>query len=173
MTRRRRPYGAASLVAGTVQAQFIPLEVLRRSSGGGWGDALRLWNDRRKNLVLPEFEVHDAMVLRALLGWSHLVDTSADEPGNFRYRLFGSNVAAQFRMPNMTGMRIGDAPWKAMRDNVEACYFQATSSLEPIAQHIRGDLGSGIRGAYTRVLLPFNQRKGRASRLLVGIFPTR
>lgn len=167
------PFGGAKAAAQEpfVRSEVLPLEALGRREMV-LGQAITYWGSLRAGDRIPDFGAVDIRQMSMLMGgYAHFIDATSAEPANFFCRLFGSAAAAAFRMPNMTGTRVGQTPWPLMRRNAERSYWMGVNSDAPVVQRVAGYLGDGIQGRYMRLMMPFSERDGRASRLIVGILP--
>jgi hypothetical protein len=65
------------------------------------------WTSCRKDGLLPRRKDIDVLQLKPVLGHTHLVDVSAQDPADYRFRLYGSKVRLD-RFRNYSNTRVGD-----------------------------------------------------------------
>jgi hypothetical protein len=102
-----------------------------------------------------------------LLGYAHVVDVSADDPHDFYFRLYGSNVTFE-SSKNYTGTRVGDHPVEPYREAAAKDYLTVKMSGWPRLQRIRASLDFSRR-SYQRLILPFSGQDGKTDRLLIAV----
>jgi hypothetical protein len=136
------------------------------------GELLALWRTG-----LPYLDLAD-LAMRELKGFLHIVDVTADNPENYRFRLFGSAVSL-FHYGNMAGIPVARIPLRQPKHSQEIVrqYFEAAAADEPTFYKVRlvsdtyapaPDARSQER-TYTRLILPMIN--GAERRLLVLIHP--
>ena len=89
----RRPQPLSSLPAGDPELNLV----------------YEYWNGCRNDGLLPRRKDIDVLQLKPVLGHTHLVDVSAQDPADYRFRLYGSKVRLD-RFRNYSNTRVGDYP---------------------------------------------------------------
>ncbi len=115
-------------------------------------EALRYWNSLRSGRRLPSRDQIDLPMLRSMMGWIHVVDTSAASPGEYFYRLWGSRVRLD-KGKDHTRMALGACPWPLLRDPIMQDYGDAVATGEP-AYHLISHTIDYSRHSIARLLLP-------------------
>lgn len=116
------------------------------------GEALRYWNSLRRGRRLPARREIDLSMLKAMMGWIHVVDTRAPSPGEYYYRLWGSRVGLD-RGTDHTLMPLGACPWPILRDAIMQDYADAVATGEPI-YHLINHTIDYAQHSIARLLLP-------------------
>ena len=129
----------------------------------------RYWDDLRGKRPLPRAQEVDALEMRPALGYLALVDL-IDAGSDFRYRLFGSILAAVSGF-DLTGTLVSAHP--ASRYIVEfafAGYRAVLKRGEPLfTEH--GPPATANTKAWHRLILPLAGEDGAINRFLVGNIP--
>jgi hypothetical protein len=144
----RRPQPLSSLPAGDPELNLV----------------YEYWNGCRNDGLLPRRKDIDVLQLKPVLGHTHLVDVSAQDPADYRFRLYGSKVRLD-RFRNYSNTRVGDYPSIPYRTALIEDYSSVAWSGTPLYQHIVARLQS-IRYSYSRLLLPLAE-DGRKVNMLV------
>ena len=135
--------------------------------------AYEYWTSCRKDGLLPSRREIDVLQLKPVLGHTHLVDVTADDPADYRYRLWGSKVPLH-RFRNYTNWRIGDYRSVPYRKGLMEDYSAVTWTGSPLYHQIVARLDS-IRYSYARILLPLAEDGRKVNMLIVctrdRIFP--
>jgi hypothetical protein len=131
------------------------------------GEILRYWNNLRAGHRLPSRSQIDVSMLKSMLGWIHVVDTSAASPGEYYYRLWGSSITLD-RGKDHTKMTLGACPWPILRDAAMEDYGDVVATGEPAYHLISHTLGLR-RHSFARLLLPLAADGRRVNQLLVLI----
>ncbi len=122
------------------------------------------WQSRRQEGLLPRRKDIDVLQLKPVLGHTHLVDVSAQDPAEYRFRLYGSKVRLD-RFRNYTNSKVGDYPSEPYRNALIEDYSSVVWTGTPLYQHIVARLQS-IPYSYSRLLLPLAE-DGRKVNMLV------
>jgi hypothetical protein len=123
------------------------------------------WLSRRHDGLLPARKDIDVPQLKPILGHIHLVDVSAPDPADYRFRLYGSMVRLD-RSRNYTNLRIGDYPSKPYRTALMEDYSRVVSTGAPLYQHVVARLKS-ISYSYGRLILPLADDGSKVTMLVV------
>lgn len=128
---------------------------------------LRYWSGLRTGGRLPARADVDQFMLKPMMGWIHVVDTSAPDPGEYYYRLWGSSVRLDAGKDH-TRMTLGMCPWPVMRDALMQDYADVVATGEP-AYHLITHTIDYSRHSLARLLLPLAGDGRRVDQLLVLI----
>jgi hypothetical protein len=123
------------------------------------------WNSCRQDGMLPRRKDIDVLQLKPVLGHTHLVDVSAQDPADYRFRLYGSKVRLD-RFRNYSNTRVGDYPSIPYRTALIEDYSSVAWSGSPLYQHVVARLQS-VRYSYSRLLLPLAEDGRRVNMLVV------
>ena len=123
------------------------------------------WKSCGRDGLLPRRKDIDVLQLKPVLGNTHLVDVTAQDPADYRYRLYGSKVRLN-RFRNYTNSRVGDLPSAPYRKTVIEDYSSVVWSGTPLYQHIVARLQS-IRYSYSRLLLPLAEDGRKVNMLII------
>jgi hypothetical protein len=130
--------------------------------------ALQNWLEGRKGDALPPAAAIDPFVLRGALGYLLLLEPNAAFD-DFRYRLYGSQIAEWYRR-DMTGRWVSEFPSRAA--SVYGQQYRALRLLRrPIyAEHDASpDVSAMVR--WCRLVLPYAGENGEIARILVSNVP--
>lgn len=145
---------------------LAPMEV--RAEDDWIGRLLALWEGRRRGALLPARTDFDNVELMAMSrGRSHIVDTTADQPTGYFFRLWGSTVSLD-RGADYTKMRLGSMPHTTMRDAALEDYADVVATGVPAYQlvhHLQGFMPY----SYARLLLPLATNGRQVDQVLVSI----
>jgi hypothetical protein len=100
-------------------------------------------------------------------GRSHIVDTTADRPDGYFFRLWGSTVSLD-RGADYTKQRLGQMPHTTMRDAAIEDYADVVATGVPAYQlvcHVQNFMPY----SYSRLILPLASDGRRVDRILVSI----
>ncbi|HUA52784.1 MAG TPA: PAS domain-containing protein [Candidatus Sulfotelmatobacter sp.] len=124
---------------------------------------------KRETGIMPPRKAIDPIVLHDcnLMGYAHVVDVSADDPNEFTFRIFGSNVTLDSGK-NFAGTKVGDYPVPQYRDAVANDYLTVKMTAWPRLQRVRASINFSRR-SYQRLILPFSGSDGKTERLLVAV----
>jgi len=122
------------------------------------------WQSRRQEGLLPRRKDIDVLQLKPVLGHTHLVDVSAQDPAEYRFRLYGSKVRLD-RFRNYTNSKVGDYPSEPYRNALIEDYSSVVWTGTPLYQQVVARLQS-IPYSYSRLLLPLAE-DGRKVNMLV------
>jgi len=123
------------------------------------------WNSCRRDGLLPRRKDIDVLQLKPVLGHTHLLDVSAQDPADYRYRLYGSKVRFD-RFRNLTNTRVGDVPSPLYKKTLIEDYSSVTWSGTPLYHHMVVRVQS-IRYSYSRLLLPLAEDGRKVNMLIV------
>lgn len=124
------------------------------------------WATCRSDGLLPKRKDIDVLQLKPVLGHTHLVDVSAQDPADYRYRLYGSKVRLN-RFSNYTNTRLGDLPSVTYRNALIDDYSAVAWSGTPLYQNVVARVQS-VRYSYSRLLLPLAEDGRRVNMLMVS-----
>jgi hypothetical protein len=130
---------------------------------------LRYWEDLRGTQPMPDAAKIDAVEMRPALGYINLIDP-VEGGRDFRYRLFGSIVAAvsDFDMTGQLASTLKASPYVA--EFVIAVCRAALTRGEPLfTEH--GPPAAVYTATWHRLVLPLAGEDGKVTRLLVGMVP--
>jgi len=130
-------------------------------------EALTYWNDLRDGRKLPSRAQVDLFKLKSMMGWMHVVDTTASTPHGYYFRLWGSSVRLNSGK-NHTKMLLGDCPWPLLRDAAIEDYGDVVATGEP-AYHLICHTVDFSRHSLARLLLPLAADGRRVDQLLILI----
>lgn len=123
------------------------------------------WKSCGHDGLLPRRKDIDVLQLKPVLGNTHLVDVTAQDPADYRFRLYGSKVRLN-RFRNYTNSRVGDLPSEPYRKTVIEDYSSVVWSGSPLYQNIVARLQS-IRYSYSRLLLPLAEDGRKVNMLII------
>jgi len=127
------------------------------------------WTALRVNGALPLADRIDPLEMRRALGYVMLVDV-IENGEDFRYRLFGSAVAAVSGF-DMTGRRLSEHAASAyLLEFSLALYRAALQRKEPVFSQY-APVGTKVTAEWHRVALPLADSFGAVVRLLAGTVP--
>jgi hypothetical protein len=130
-------------------------------------EMLAYWTDLRNGSLLPSLSDIDPIMLKRMMGWTHIVDTSASNPENYFYRLWGSSVRLDSGKDH-TRMMLGSCPWPILRDTAMQDYAHVVSTGEP-AYNLITHTVNYVRHSFARLLLPLAKNGRQVDQLLVMI----
>ena len=125
------------------------------------------WNGLRQGRHLPARSDIDPMMLKRMMGWTHIVDTSAANPAEYFYRLWGSSVRLDSGKDH-TRMYLGGCPWPLLRDAAMQDYAHVVATGEP-AYNLITHTVNFTRHSFARLLLPLAKDGRTVDQLLVMI----
>jgi hypothetical protein len=131
------------------------------------GEALSYWNDLRDGGRLPARSQIDLFRLKALMGWMHVVDTTAATPDGYYYRLWGSSVRLDAGKDH-TRMPLSAIPWPLVREAAMEDYADVVATGQP-AYHLVSHTIDHLRHSFARLLLPLAADGRRVDQLLILI----
>jgi hypothetical protein len=112
----------------------------------------RYWSGKRRGRAMPSRADLEVAELKPWLGYLILVEVSG-EPLDFRYRVFGSQIAEEVGF-DLTGQSIDDNPPKEVAE-LRRGYEEAVARKAPFYQ-LHEMTGLKGRYRYHRVLLPLS-----------------
>jgi len=129
----------------------------------------RHWNHLRGHAAAPSQLLIDPLDLREALGHIMILD-AIDDGADFRYRLYGSKIAARTGF-DMTGKRVSELiKSPTMAEFFGAAYSAVRVRCEPLVTvHSPPPEISVMK--WTRLILPLINDAGCVERLLVGTMP--
>ena len=130
-------------------------------------EALTYWKGLRDGGKLPSRAQVDLFKLKSMMGWMHVVDTTATTPHGYYFRLWGSSVRLNAGK-NHTKMPLGDCPWPLLRDAAIEDYGDVVATGEP-AYHLISHTVDFTRHSLARLLLPLAGDGRRVDQLLILI----
>jgi hypothetical protein len=130
-------------------------------------EALAYWQGLRDGGKLPSRVQVDLFKLKSMMGWMHVVDTTAATPHGYYFRLWGSSVRLNSGK-NHTKMPLGDCPWPLLRDAAIEDYGDVVATGEP-AYHLINHMVDFTRHSLARLLLPLAADGRRVDQLLILI----
>jgi len=130
---------------------------------------LTYWEGLRGDAAMPSQDRIDPLDLRSFLGHIMLLDV-VDDGADFRYRLYGSKIAARTGY-DMTGKLVSqNQAGPAMGAFLSAGYRAVLGRREPLLTvHLPPPEISALQ--WSRLILPFVSRANRIERLMVGNIP--
>ncbi|HWI26316.1 MAG TPA: hypothetical protein VN668_05060 [Stellaceae bacterium] len=154
-------------VSSDSDGNYVERRVLKLDSLPQRGDPLgtlyEYWSDLRAAGACRFSNIDTVQLARAeIIGKLHIVDVSNSDPHNFHFELFGYAVPiARYESPCAHPVKI----WaeSLMRD-----YNTVRMSAAPRLHRLRCNLGDTSHH-YTRLILPFHDKRARVTRLLVAI----
>jgi hypothetical protein len=149
-----------------IMRRQMPLDTFDR------GDAklehfYRYWLDKKGDRLAPQRKAVDVIDLRQLLGMLHVIETAGREPGDYVYRLFGSEsrIAGGAKLDQRT---VNQFPSQAMQTALREDYAQVVASATPLLQHIVAQIDY-IRFSYSRLIVPLSEDNSSISSLMVSV----
>ena len=128
---------------------------------------LQYWMDRRRGRSMPARGDFDVVDMKPWLGNMNLVDVERN-PLDFRYRVYGTNVADMLRK-ELTGHRIEDNPPSVVAA-VRTSYERVVETRAPFYQHI-DVVAIDEFYRFHRLLLPLSDDDDAVNQVLVGNTP--
>jgi predicted DNA-binding ribbon-helix-helix protein len=147
-----------------------PMTVGDRGAAPGLEALHRWWEQARPAWRrMPRHEAIDLQVIKrlGLGGLVHVVDARADDPLDFRFRLWGRRVRARGAL-DLSGMRLGDVPIAEYRSAVAADYAAVATMATPRLQRVDAQIDERRR-VYQRLVMPLSERAGKPTALLVAV----
>ena len=124
---------------------------------------------RRGPLVHRDDILLTEVVKTGMLGLVHVVDVSADEPGNYRYDLWGCKTTVTAGR-DLSRLTVDSIPSAALRRSVEDAYTEVKKRGRPVLTEVHTDTSDSLL-AYRRLLVPMTDDGRNVSHLLVGSIP--
>jgi predicted DNA-binding ribbon-helix-helix protein len=100
-------------------------------------------------------------------GMVHVVDVTADDPANYRFRVFGKRVALAWG-GDFAGGRLGDLQGPQYRSATVEDYLTVAATETPQLQEVDAWLGGNHR-IYQRLIVPLATSHGKRDCLLVAV----
>ena len=126
------------------------------------------WTGLPRGERLPLTGAIDAVEIGPAIGIVMLMEVT-DDPFEFRYRLYGSEIASVSRL-ELTGKTTEAIPSPEIRAFFQSTYAAAVRSGAPMLCHHRPPPVFGMT-CWARLILPCEDGTGRINRLLVGNEP--
>ncbi|HZB92972.1 MAG TPA: hypothetical protein VE397_16105 [Stellaceae bacterium] len=128
------------------------------------GSLYRYWSDLRAAGACRFSNIDTVQLARAgIIGKLHIVDVRSSDPRDFRFELFGYDVSIGRYYESPRAHPVGIWSDRLMRD-----YNTARLTGAPRLHRVRCRLGD-TGHHFTRLILPFLDKRGRVTRLLVAI----
>lgn len=145
-----------------VERRPLKLSTLPRR-GDPLGHLYRYWMDLRSAGTLQFSNIDTVQLARAdIIGKLHIVDVNSGNPHEFRFDLFGYSLPiGRYESPCSHPVRI----WA---DSLMRDYNTVRLTASPRLHRVRCRLGE-VSHHYTRLILPFHDKRARVTRLLVAI----
>lgn len=133
------------------------------------GQILVYWRSLRPNgrKVTPQRRDLDILALKPVMGWTHILDCTEDDPYNFHFRLYGSRISI-FGAHDFTKTRIADVPCSVYAKQVASDYNTVKATGCPSFHKVKTRL-DWHTVEYTRLVLPFADEGGRTNQLLIAV----
>ena len=128
------------------------------------------WEARKRGKPLPSWGAFDPVDLKYILGHLMLLDVERGDPLRFRYRVFGSKVAAQ-RGYDLTGQYVDDLPAAERRDFLNDKYAEIAETGLPLYA-IRDVRQDGRKFNHEILSLPLASDGRTVDKILVAVIPT-
>src|SRR5438552_4076168 len=110
------------------------------------------WRSLRPDGLLPARKMLDPVAMKRFLGRLHIVDTSADRPEGYFFRLWGTAVSLD-RGKDYGKMFVGDYPRSSWRRAVMQDYADVVKTGTP-AYHLVNAQLDFVSYQYARLILP-------------------
>lgn len=130
---------------------------------------IEYWSALKKDGALPLADRIDPLEMRRALGYVMLVD-SIEDGEDFRYRLFGSAVAAVSGF-DMTGKLLSEHAASAYLLEFSLALYRATMRRRQSVFSQYAPSGTTLTAQWHRVALPLTDASGAVVRLLAGTVP--
>jgi len=127
----------------------------------------RYWSGKRRGRSMPSRAALEVLELKQWLGYLHLVEVSREAP-EFRYRVFGTQIAAQLGF-DLTGASVDDNPPSGVRE-LRRGYEEVVARKAPLYQ-VHEMIGRKGAFRYNRMLLPLSDDDQTVDRVLVLSYP--
>ena len=120
-------------------------------------------------LPSPSDVLFDDVVGLGFLGNTHIVDCRPDSPEAYWFQQYGVATLVEDRR-DLTGQRIQDADWRALRDFGARDYSRIKSAAN--LDFTRVSYRDGRRHvSYRRLVVPLSDERGQITHLFVAIVP--
>jgi hypothetical protein len=127
------------------------------------GRLASMWRKARPGGGLPALEALDPLeVVNIARGRAHIVDTTAPDPGEYRFRVWGAGSLGK----NYRNHTLAQMPAGLMREDALGGYWEAVRTGAPSYQLIQ-HVENGRRFSYARLLLPLAADGQHVDQLLV------
>lgn len=117
--------------------------------------------------LLPPPGFADPMALRFMLGDLSLLDVEEGEPPRFRYRIYGSNIAA-WRGYDMTGKYVSETPGPELRAFIQGSYTEVARRGVPELT-MNSAILDGRLFRYEILALPLARDGSKVGRILSAV----
>jgi hypothetical protein len=125
------------------------------------------WQSKRRNGMLPSRKDIDVIDLRPVIGKTHIVDVSRDDPASFQFRLFGSSVPSDV-LNQSSDKSVGDLMSKALQKSVIEDYTAVCFTGTPAYHHLVAMLDFIVH-SYARLILPLAENGRQVDKLVVCV----
>lgn len=129
--------------------------------------ALEYWQSKRKDGLLPTRRDIDIVELRPVIGTTHMVDVTSEDPLRYKFRVYGTAVR-QVVQQDAAEILLGACPSKVLRDAAIEDYTAVVFSGTP-AYHQLVALIDYVSYSYSRLILPLAEDGRRVNLLMVCI----
>jgi len=147
-----------------IERRSLKFSTLPARGGDPLGSLYHYWSDLRAANACRFSSIDTVQLARAgVIGKLHIVDVSSGDPQDFRFDLFGYNLPIGRYFESPRAHPVGIWADGLMRD-----YNTVRLTAAPRLHRIRCRLGDTSHH-YTRLILPFLDKGGRVTRLLVAI----
>ena len=126
-------------------------------------NAYQQWEKLRPDGLIPSRSEFDLTHIRSIMATVSLVDTTAEDPADYTFRLLGREVHPVMMLPKR---RIRDIPSSVLREAVMQDYYACVSSGVPIYHEIVARIDY-LTWPYARLILPFARDRRRIDELMV------
>jgi hypothetical protein len=130
------------------------------------GRVLTYWRSlRTEGKIPPPRSSLNILELQPVMGYTHIIDCSENDPEGFWFRLYGSRVSI-YQHKDFTKYRLADVP-PVLRDAVMEDYLTVKSTGCPMFHKMKARLDWSTH-SYTRLVLPLADDSRRVSQLLIS-----
>lgn len=130
---------------------------------------IEYWSTLRQATTIPRAHLIDPLAMRRALGYVMLVD-SVDDGQDFRYRLFGSAIAAVSGF-DMTGRLLSEHQASPYIREFSLALYRATMQRREAVFSRYAPAGTMVTAEWHRVALPLADGSDAIIRLLAGTVP--
>jgi PAS domain len=128
-------------------------------------DLYRYWESLRPTGLIPARKDFDILRLRHVMGTTTVVEVDDDDPQNFRFRLFGTQIPLPMTLNNRTLAAVRESePYFEM---VRQDYVAARDIGVPLYHEVVAMIDY-ITHSYARLILPFSQDGQTVNQLMVS-----
>jgi hypothetical protein len=128
-------------------------------------DLYRYWESLRPTGMIPSRKDFDILRLKAVMGTTTLVDVAPDNPDEFRYRLYGTQIPLPMSLTHQSVQALRESePYFEM---VKQDYMAARDIGVPLYHDIVA-LIDYVTHSYSRLILPFAADGRTVDQLMVS-----